>query len=85
MDAGIAEAIGRGELSREDREHVAEEIADLGKRDTREAESRVTVLLVHLLEWAAQPERRAEASWGGSTSSDCGQSLCFGTRRACIA
>jgi hypothetical protein len=45
-----------------DIEHVAEEIEDLGKRDKRELHSRLTVLLLHLLKWTAQPEKRS-SSW----------------------
>lgn len=46
-----------------DLEHVAEEIEDMGKRDKREVESRLAVLIMHLLMWQAQPERRTKASW----------------------
>jgi hypothetical protein len=49
-----------------DLEHVAEEIEDLGKRDTREVLSRMTVLLMHLLKWSVQPQRRYTES--GSSS-----------------
>jgi hypothetical protein len=42
--------------------NLAEEIESLGKRDLRELESRMTVLLVHLLKWEYQNERRSR-SW----------------------
>ncbi len=42
--------------------HVAEEIEDVGKSDQRELANRMAVLLVHLLKWQLQPERRG-ASW----------------------
>jgi Domain of unknown function DUF29 len=58
-----AELICRGEWEAVDREHVAEEIADMGKRDKREVRSRMTVLLLHLLKWQAQPELRDKSSW----------------------
>jgi hypothetical protein len=45
-----------------DLEHVAEEIEDMGKRDRREVESRLAVLIMHLLKWQAQPGRRAKPS-----------------------
>ena len=45
-----------------DIEHVAEEIEDMGKRDKRELYSRLTVLIVHLLKWKWQPEKRSQ-SW----------------------
>ena len=37
---------------------LAEEVADLGKRDRREARSRMIVLLMHLLKWNVQPDLR---------------------------
>lgn len=55
--------VSRGEFAEIDREHLAEEIADMGKRDRREVRSRMTVLLMHLLKWEAQPEMRQESSW----------------------
>ena len=45
-----------------DIQHVAEEIEDLGKRDLRELNSRMEVLLAHLLKWKLQPRRRSN-SW----------------------
>ncbi len=51
---------GRFELL--DREHIAEEIEDVGKSEQRELASRMAVLLAHLLKWKYQPERRG-ASW----------------------
>ena len=51
-----------GKLTAIDIEHIAEEIEDVGKSEKRELASRMTVLLVHLLKWQYQPERRG-ASW----------------------
>lgn len=51
---------GRFELL--DREHVAEEIEDVGKSEQRELASRMAVLMAHLLKWQYQPDRRG-ASW----------------------
>jgi hypothetical protein len=45
-----------------DWEHVAEEIEDMGKRDHREVRSRLIVLILHLLKWQLQPEKRT-TSW----------------------
>ena len=45
-----------------DRDHIAEEIEDMGKSEQRAPTSRMSVLLVHLLKWRYQPERRG-ASW----------------------
>ncbi|MFZ8995908.1 MAG: DUF29 domain-containing protein [bacterium] len=41
-----------------DVEHLAEEIEDMGKGVRREWESRLKVLIVHLLKWVFQPELR---------------------------
>ena len=59
----VGEAMRQGRLSEADLEHVAEEIADMGKRDRRELRSRTIVLLMHLMKWAAQPERREGSTW----------------------
>ncbi len=42
--------------------HLAEEIESLGRSEKREIESRLEILLVHLLKWQFQPERRTR-SW----------------------
>jgi Domain of unknown function DUF29 len=51
-----------GQLSAIDIEHIAEEILDVGKSEQRELESRMAVLLAHLLKWKFQPERQS-GSW----------------------
>jgi len=58
-----AEMIRQGRLAEVDLEHVAEEIEDMGKRDRREARSRFSVLIMHLLKWQLQPERRERSTW----------------------
>ncbi len=45
-----------------DLEHAAEEIEDMGKRDLKEVNSRLQLVLVHLLKWKWQPRRRS-VSW----------------------
>jgi hypothetical protein len=45
-----------------DVENLAEEIEDMGKSLRREWESRLKVLIVHLLKWVFQPELR-EVCW----------------------
>ncbi len=45
-----------------DIEHIAEEIEDMGKSQQRALESRLSVLLAHLLKWKHQPQRRGR-SW----------------------
>ena len=57
-----AELIQQGRTDEVDLEHVAEEIADMGKRDRRELRSRLIVLLTHLLKWQMQPVLRSP-SW----------------------
>lgn len=51
-----------GNLQALDRENLAEEIESLGRRDKREIENRLNVLLVHLLKWRFQPGQRS-GSW----------------------
>lgn len=62
-----AELLRAGRFDEADIEHVAEEIEDMGRRDMRELNSRVRILLLHLLKWQCQPERRAP-SWLGTIS-----------------
>lgn len=45
-----------------DIEHIVDEIIDVGKSEQREFESRMAVLLAHLLKWSCQPSRRCK-SW----------------------
>lgn len=45
-----------------DIEHIAEEIEDVGKSEQRELESRMAVLIAHLLKWQFQPTHRG-VSW----------------------
>jgi hypothetical protein len=57
-----AELIRRGEFDLIDAEHVAEEIEDMGKAVKRALESRFEKILLHLLKWQFQPQRRG-SSW----------------------
>ena len=57
-----ARLLRAGRFDEVDIKHVAEEIEDMGKRDKRELHSRLTVLLLHLLKWTAQPEKHASSS-----------------------
>jgi hypothetical protein len=54
--------IRMGKFDQLDLEHLAEEIEDVGKSEQRELESRMAVLLAHLLKWECQPERQGK-SW----------------------
>ena len=57
-----AEALRRRSANEIDWENVAEEIESLGKGEQSELESRLAVLVTHLLKWAYQAERRGR-SW----------------------
>ncbi|MEQ1638571.1 MAG: DUF29 domain-containing protein [Methylococcales bacterium] len=46
-----------------DLEHIADEIEDVGKSEQREFESRMSILLAHLIKWQYQPSHRGK-SWG---------------------
>lgn len=45
-----------------DIEHLAEEIEDVGKRERRALESHLRNVILHLLKWHYQPEKRG-SSW----------------------
>lgn len=45
-----------------DWQHIAEEIESLGKKDKRQVQSRLAVLIMHLLKWQYQPPKR-RPSW----------------------
>lgn len=60
--AETARLLRAGHFDEVDIEHVAEEIEDMGKRDKRELHSRLTVLILHLLKWKWQPEKKSR-SW----------------------
>ena len=51
-----------GRVSEADIDHIAEEIESMGKAEKRELISRLEVLLMHLLKWQFQPDRRGK-SW----------------------
>jgi hypothetical protein len=57
-----AELLRAGCFDQADVEHIAEEIEDMGKRDLNEVNSRVQVLVEHLLKWQLQPEKKSR-SW----------------------
>jgi hypothetical protein len=57
-----AELLKLGQLEQIDTRSLAEYLADMARRDRREVESRLTVLLAHVLKWTHQPERRC-GSW----------------------
>lgn len=57
-----AAALRAGHLSELDIENLIEEIESMGRSEKRALESRLTVLLAHLLKWQYQPSRRGK-SW----------------------
>jgi hypothetical protein len=61
----MAERIKAGELRDLDYSNLGEYLADMAKRDRREVESRLIVLLIHILKWEYQPDQRTR-SWSGS-------------------
>jgi hypothetical protein len=54
-----------GEFARLDIENIAEELESMGRRDRREIESRLVVLLAHLLRWQVQVGFRSR-SWSAT-------------------
>ncbi len=60
-----ARLLRSGDIDRLDFENLAEEIESLGRMDRRALESNLTVVLVHLLKWSHQPEKR-KAGWRAS-------------------
>lgn len=60
-----AELLRAGKLAQADIEHIAEEIDSMGRTEKRELISRLSVLLLHLLKWRYQPEKRGP-SWEAS-------------------
>ena len=54
-----AKLLRAGRLADADIEHIAEEIESMGRTEKRELISRLSVLLLHLLKWRYQPEKRS--------------------------
>ena len=51
-----------GKFSQLDLENLIEEMQAMGRREKRELRSRLIILLMHLLKWKYQPQKRTE-SW----------------------
>ncbi|SKB13026.1 conserved hypothetical protein [Planktothrix sp. PCC 11201] len=51
-----------GQLNQIDWQNIAEEIEDMGRSEQRQLESRLEVLIMHLLKWQFQPNLRSR-SW----------------------
>lgn len=61
LDA-TSELLRSGRWAEVDTQTLAEYLEDMARRDRREVESRLTVLLTHVLKWFHQPEQRSR-SW----------------------
>ena len=57
-----AEHLKEGNFDRIDIPNLVEEIESMGRSEKREFKSRLIVLLMHLLKWEYQPEKRSQ-SW----------------------
>ena len=60
-----AELLRKGRLADADIEHIAEEIDSMGRTEKRELISRLSVLLLHLMKWRYQADKRSP-SWEAS-------------------
>ncbi|MGF1567253.1 MAG: DUF29 domain-containing protein [Nodosilinea sp.] len=58
----MAAALRQGRWQELDPDNLAEEIESLGRSDKRALKHRLEVLLMHLLKWQYQPEKRSH-SW----------------------
>ena len=61
LDA-IADLIQQGRYAELDYPHLAEFLTDMAIRDRREVESRLALLIAHVLKWTYQPDKRSR-SW----------------------
>jgi hypothetical protein len=61
----MAELVQQGRFAEIDYAHLGEYLADMARRDRKEVESRLVVLLAHLLKWAHQTAKRTK-SWRGT-------------------
>ena len=59
-----ARLLRAGDFSRLDIENIAEELESMGRSDKREIESRLEVLLMHLLKWQVQVKSRSPGWFG---------------------
>jgi hypothetical protein len=60
-----ADLLRRRAIDNIDFDNIAEEVESLGRSERREIASRLEVLLLHLLKWRFQPDRRS-LSWRAS-------------------
>ena len=60
-----AQRLRSGEFEAIDMAELIDEVIDLGNRHKEQLESRLTILIAHLLKWDHQPQRRSN-SWRGT-------------------
>ncbi|MCL4461335.1 MAG: DUF29 domain-containing protein [Nitrospirae bacterium] len=53
-----AHLLRKGLISEIDFQHIADELEDMGQKEKRELKSQLRRLIVHLLKWRFQPEKR---------------------------
>ncbi len=58
----MAELIAEGKQDEVDYAHLQEYLTDMANRDKREVESRLSVLMMHVLKWTHQKKKRSK-SW----------------------
>nr|WP_302477351.1 DUF29 domain-containing protein [Sphingomonas sp. ID1715] len=63
-----ARLLREGRLREIDIENIAEEMESVGRSEKSSAESPLRVLMMHILKWQFQPERRSR-SWAASIAS----------------
>ncbi len=68
----MSAALERRDVSDLDWEHLAEEIRDLGISQKRSLTSHLENVMLHLIKWEIQPERRS-GSWEDSISNSRGE------------
>lgn len=62
-----AELLKEGKFNEVDIPSLVEEVESLGRSERRELKSRLIVLLMHLLKWEYEPEKRSQ-SWRSTIS-----------------
>jgi hypothetical protein len=67
-----ADALRRRSVNEIDWENLLEEVESLGRQERNELRSHLVVLLIHLLKWRYQPERRSR-SWALSVIEQRGE------------
>jgi uncharacterized protein DUF29 len=60
-----AQLLRSGDFSQLDVENIAEELESMGRSDKRALDSRLSVLMMHLLKWRTQIEHRS-GSWSAT-------------------